>query len=34
MSVPSFERLTINVENTNLMLFLDKIVVAPKTLKK
>jgi hypothetical protein len=32
--VPSFEQRAINIESANLMLFLDMIVIAPKTLKK
>jgi hypothetical protein len=32
--VPSFEQRAINIESANLMLFIDKMVVAPKTLKK
>ncbi|WP_229235535.1 MULTISPECIES: hypothetical protein, partial [Emticicia] len=34
MPVPSFEQRVINIESANLMLFLDKIIIAPKTLKK
>jgi hypothetical protein len=34
MPMTSFEQRAINIENANLMLFLDKMPIAPKTLKK